>query len=511
MVSCGVPEAAAMTDAPVRRRLATAGFALGPIAALAVWVLPLPVSSQAHTLAGILAWVVIYWITEPIPIPATALLAPVAAVALGVGGAKNVFAPFAHPVIFLFIGSFLIAEAMIVHGLDRRIAYWVLTRRIIGENPVRILFAVGLLAAGMSLWVSNTATTAMMLPIATGMLGALAGARRDAQDAPVSPTAWRYSTGLMLMVAYAASVGGLGTVIGTPPNLIGKGLIEERLGVDIGFVQWMQFGIPIVIVTFAALFILLYSLHPPDLGSLRGAAAFLASQRDGLGAMGRGERNAAIAFGTAVTLWLAPAAIALTWGADSAAARWYDRHIPEAAVALIGAGLLFVLPVDWPARRFTLSWEEAERIDWGTILLFGSGLALGELMFQTGLSEAIGRGAAQALGADSLWTLTAFAIALGIVLSELTSNTASATMVIPVVIAIAQGAGVSALPPALGACLGASFGFMLPISTPPNAIVYGSGLIPIQRMIRAGILLDLVGFVVIWAGLRVLCPLLGLL
>ncbi|MEW6684187.1 MAG: DASS family sodium-coupled anion symporter [Nitrospirota bacterium] len=506
-----MPEPSVTTDGPTRRRLAAVGFALGPVAALAVWVFPLPVVPQAHALAGLLAWVVIYWITEPIPIPATALLAPVAAVALGVGSAKDVFAPFAHPVIFLFIGSFLIAEAMIVHGLDRRIAYWVLTRPVIGESPARILFAVGLLAAGMSLWVSNTATTAMMLPIATGMLGALAGARRNAQEASPSPAAWRYSTALMLMVAYAASIGGLGTVIGTPPNLIGKGLIADRLGVDIGFVQWMQFGIPIVIVTFAALLVLLYALHPPDLGSLTGVAAFLARQRAALGAMGRGERNAAVAFGTAVILWLAPAGLVLIWGADSGVANWYDRHIPEAVVALIGAGLLFVLPVDWPTRRFTLSWEEAERIDWGTILLFGSGLALGELMFQTGLSEAIGRGAAQALGADSLWTLTAFAIALGIVLSELTSNTASATMVIPVVIAIAQGAGVSALPPALGACLGASFGFMLPISTPPNAIVYGSGLIPIQRMIRAGVLLDLVGFAVIWAGLRVLCPLLGLL
>ncbi len=491
--------------------MAAAGFALGPAAALIVWNIPLDVSASAHALAAILAWVVIFWITEPIPIPATALLAPVAAVAFGVGGAKEVFAPFAHPIIFLFIGSFLIAEAMIVHGLDRRIAYWVLTRRVIGESPGRILLAVGLLSAGLSLWVSNTATTAMMLPIATGMLGALASARRNTQDGPASPTAWRYSTALMLMVAYAASVGGLGTVIGTPPNLIGKGLIADRLGVDIGFVAWMQFGVPIVVVTFAALFVLLYALHPPDLGSLTGAADFLARQRAALGAMGRGERNAAVAFGTAVALWLAPGGIALIWGADSALAGWYDRHIPEAAVALIGAGLLFVLPVDWPARRFTLSWEEAERIDWGTILLFGGGLALGEMMFQTGLSEAIGRGASQALGADSLWTLTAFAIALGIVLSELTSNTASATMVIPVVIAIAQGAGVSALPPALGACLGASFGFMLPISTPPNAIVYGSGLIPIERMIRAGILLDVVGFAVIWAALRILCPLLGLM
>jgi sodium-dependent dicarboxylate transporter 2/3/5 len=492
------------------RFLPTLGFVLGPLAALTVWVVPLPVSGEAHALAGILAWVVIFWITEPIPIPATALLAPVAAIVLGVGNAKDVLTPFAHPVIFLFIGSFLIAEAMIVHGLDRRIALWVLTRRAVGENPARILLAVGLLSAGLSLWVSNTATTAMMLPIATGILGALAGVRRDDANQPASPRAWHYSTGLLLMVAYAASVGGLGTVIGTPPNLIGKGLIEERLGVDIGFAQWMQFGVPIVVVTFAALFVLLYALHPPDLGSLTGVAAFLSRQRAALGAMNRGERNAAIAFGTAVTLWLAPAGIVLLWGADSGVAAWYDRHVPEAVVALIAGGLLFVLPVDWAARRFTLSWEEAERIDWGTILLFGSGLALGELMFQTGLSDAIGRGAASWLGADSLWTLTAFAIALGIVLSELTSNTASATMVIPVVIAIAQGAGVSGLPPALGACLGASFGFMLPISTPPNAIVYGSGLVPIQRMIRAGILLDVVGFAVIWIGLRVLCPLLGL-
>lgn len=498
------------TSDVVRNPLASAGFVLGPVAGLVVWLSPLSLPPSAHALAGLLAWVVVFWITEPIPIPATALLAPVAAVLLGIGGAKEVFAPFANPIIFLFIGSFLVAEAMIVHGLDRRIAYWVLTRRVIGESPVRILFAVGLLSAGLSLWVSNTATAAMVLPIATGMLGALAEVRRKASGRPASPSEWRYSTGLMLMVAYAASIGGLGTLIGTPPNLIGKGLIADRLGVDIGFVGWMGFGLPITVAGLAGLFVLLYALHRPDLGPLTGVAAFLARQRAALGPMGRGERNAAVAFGVAVTLWLAPAGILAVAGPDSGAARWYDAHVPEAVVALLAAGLLFVLPVDWAKRRFTLSWQEAERIDWGTILLFGGGLALGELMFRTGLSDAIGHGAAGWVGADSLWTLTAFAIALAIVLSELTSNTASATMVIPVVIAIAQAAGVSALPPALGACLGASFGFMLPVSTPPNAIVYGSGLVPITRMIRAGVLLDVVGFVVIWTGLRILCPLLGL-
>ncbi|MEO5657167.1 MAG: DASS family sodium-coupled anion symporter [Nitrospiria bacterium] len=488
----------------------TAGFVLGPTAGLAVWLAPLPLASPAHTLAAIMAWVVVFWITEPIPIPATALLAAAAAIVCGVGGAKEVFAPFAHPIIFLFIGSFLIAEAMVVHGLDRRIALWVLTRGVIGESPARILGAVGLLSAGLSLWVSNTATAAMLLPIATGILGALAAARGPSTGA-VSPVSWRYSTGLMLMVAYGASIGGLGTLIGTPPNLIGKGLIAERLGRDIGFVEWMGFGVPIVIVSLIGLFGLLYLLHRPDVGSLDGVGAYLAREREALGPLSPGARNAAIAFGAAVTLWLMPAALALLLGPTDPIVKWYDAHVPEAVVALLAAGLLFVLPVDWRSRRFTLSWQEAERIDWGTILLFGSGLALGDLMFKTGLSEAIGRGASAWLQADSLWAITGLAIALGILLSELTSNTASATMVIPVAIAIAEGAGVSALPPALGACLGSSFGFMLPVSTPPNAIVYGSGLVPIGQMIRAGILLDIAGFFIRWGALRVLCPLLGLI
>jgi sodium-dependent dicarboxylate transporter 2/3/5 len=352
----------------------------------------------------------------------------------------------------------------------------------------------------------------MMLPIAGGMLAALAQQSNDpATGRHSSPARSSYETGVMLMVAYAASIGGLGTLIGTPPNLIGKGLISERLGVDIGFAQWMQFGMPIVLVTFVALFGLLYFLHKPAVGALRGAATVLARQRAALGPMRRGERNAAVAFSVAVTLWLAPAVLTLLGGTDSPLTRWYDAHLPEGVIALLAAGLLFILPVDWPTRRFTLSWEEAERIDWGTILLFGSGLALGELMFKTGLSEAIGRGAVTWLGVDGLWAITGFAIATGIVLSELTSNTASATMVIPVVIAIAESAGVSALPPALGACLGASFGFMLPVATPPNAIVYGSGLVPIGRMIRAGFLLDVIGLFVIWGALRVLCPLLGLM
>ena len=196
---------------------------------------------------------------------------------------------------------------------------------------------------------------------------------------------------------------------------------------------------------------------------------------------------------------------------EQAAAKWLNDRLPEAVVALVAAILLFVLPVDLKRGRFTLSWDEAVRIDWGTILLFGGGLALGTLMFETGVAHAMGRALTSKLGVQSLWALTGVAIALGIILSEATSNTAAANMVIPVVIGIAQSANVSPIPPALGACLGASYGFMLPVSTPPNAIVYGSGLVSIPSMVRAGVIFDVIGFVIIWVGLRLLCPMLGLM
>lgn len=186
-----------------------------------------------------------------------------------------------------------------------------------------------------------------------------------------------------------------------------------------------------------------------------------------------------------------------------------DGH-DEPVVALLAALLLFVLPVRLRDAEFTLTWEDAVRIDWGTILLFGGGLALGTLMFETGVADAMGAVLTSQFGFSSMWGLTLAATALAIVLSEATSNTAAANMVIPVVIAVAQATGVNPVPPALGACLGASFDFMLPVSTPPNAIVYGTGLVPIPKMMRAGVLFDVFGLVIIWTGLRVLCPLLGL-
>jgi sodium-dependent dicarboxylate transporter 2/3/5 len=288
------------------------------------------------------------------------------------------------------------------------------------------------------------------------------------------------------------------------------GLISQQAGVRISFFGWMKFAVPLVVVMFGVLFGLLYLLHRPgrlELGALR---EFLKAERRQLGRMNPGERNAALAFLVAVALWISPGVVGILAGADSRAFRWFDEHLPESVVALLAAGLLFLLPVDWKKRRFTMDWGQAARIDWGTILLFGGGLSLGDLMFKTGLADVLGRGLVTSLSLSTMWGLTAVATALGIVVSELTSNTASANMVIPVMIAMAKAIQVNPVPPAIAACLGASYGFMLPISTPPNAIVYGSGMVPITRMLRAGIFFDILGFIVIWLGLRLLLPLLGM-
>jgi sodium-dependent dicarboxylate transporter 2/3/5 len=233
----------------------------------------------------------------------------------------------------------------------------------------------------------------------------------------------------------------------------------------------------------------------PALTSIR--SDWVKEQRAALGSWKRGEINVMVAFLTTVFFWLLPGILSLALGKKSEVVEWFDTHMPEATVALLGALLLFMLPIQGRPFRATITWKEATRIDWGTILLFGGGLALGNLMFQTGLAEWIGHGLAEAFAANSQLGLTILFTGVAILVSETTSNSASATMVVPVAIAVARAAGVETLPVALAACLGASMGFMLPVSTPPNAIVYGSGCIPITKMIRYGLLLDVMGFLVI--------------
>jgi solute carrier family 13 (sodium-dependent dicarboxylate transporter), member 2/3/5 len=473
------------------RRRRTAGLVLGPVTLVLLLLAPLPLAAPAHRLAAILAMMVVLWITEALPLAVTALIGPVLAIILQIAPARVAFAPFADPIIFLLIASFMIAEAMFVHRLDRRIAFSALSSKAVGSSPVRILLAYGGVAAGISMWISNTATTAMMFPIGLSIVSHLTEGRES------DPRCREFAAVMMLMTSFGASVGGIGTPIGTPPNLIGIGMLSRIAHVEISFFQWMLIGVPIVILLFAFLVAYFYwrSLRGLELEAHRPDR--IKDELRRLGPPSAGQRNTLIAFGATVALWLLPGVLGILGAGSSRFARAYSESVPESVAAMVGAILLFLLPVSWRARRFTLGWEEAVRIDWGIILLFGGGLAMGELAFSTGLAESMGRGITGWLPAHSDVSLTIVFTATAIIMSEAASNTASANMIVPVAIAVAQAAGVRPTEPALGATLGASMGFMMPISTPPNAIVYSSGYVPITSMMRHGIALDIAGFIVI--------------
>jgi sodium-dependent dicarboxylate transporter 2/3/5 len=481
----------------VRRRV---GSVLAPLAFVLLIVLPTPgLAPAAHRLAAVLAAVVLLWVTEALPLPVTALLGASLCVVLGVAPAKDVFAPFADPLMFLFIGAFILARAIFLHGLDRRFAYAVLSLPWVGARPSRILLAFGVVTAFISWWISNTATTAMMFGIGLSILAAL---RAPGAGVVIDP---RYATGLMLMTSFAASIGGLATPVGTPPNVIGLSFIRSLVGVEISFFEWMLIGVPIVLLLFGFLYAYLNAVAPAGIRELASGAEQIRRERERLGPWTRAQRSVVIAFSITVALWIVPGVVAIAAGEQSAAYQTLTRRMPEGVAALLGALLLFVLPGD---EGRAISWQEAVQIDWGVVLLYGGGFALGVLSFQTGLAEALGRGLTSLLPIHGSFGMLLASILVAVILSETTSNTAAANMVVPVVISIARAAGVDPLEPALGATMAASLGFMLPVSTPCNAIVYGSGLIPLGKMIRHGLMLDLAGMVVILVLVRSLVPLL---
>lgn len=480
------------------------GYILAPLVFILVLLLPFEsLKPEAHRLAAVMGAVIVLWITESLPLPVTALLGAAMCVCLRVAPAKDVFAPFADPLMFLFIGSFILARAIFLHKLDKRVAFGVLSLPIVGARPSRILFAFGATTAFLSAWISNTATTAMMFAIGMSILGFLF----DNESPQSQAVSRKYATALMLMTSFAASIGGLATPIGTPPNVIGLGFIRQLIGVEISFFKWMIIGVPVVVLLFLFLYFYLNYLCPAGVTEIDGSSRLIAEERAKLGAWTRGQRSVVIAFAVMVMLWIVPGFIALLYGETSAFYKSINSRVPEAVAALIGAGLLFLLPGDKRGER-AITWNEAVKIDWGVVLLYGGGFALGVLSFQTGLAESIGRNLTAQLPIKGELSLLIASTLVAVLVSEATSNTASANMVVPVVISIANAAGMDAFAPALGATFGASLGFMLPVSTPCNAIVYGSGYVPISRMIRYGVLLDVVGVIVIVVLVSLCAPLL---
>jgi sodium-dependent dicarboxylate transporter 2/3/5 len=450
----------------VRRRV---GQIFAPLGFVVMMLLPLPgLTSQGHALAAITVLTVILWITEAIPLAAAALLAPALAVLLGVTNATDAFAPLSSPLIYLFMGGFMLALGLAEQGLDRRAALWLLGRRWIAGSPARASAAIAVATFLVSMWISNTATTAMMIPVALGLCSTIRAAAPPGEQHRFD----RHAEGMLLGLTYAASLGGIATPVGTAPNVIALGMLERQLELRIDFFQWMSFALPTAAL--ALVFVVLYARwrFPSPIARLDALADNVEAELRRLGPMSAGERRAAAVFMLAVAGWLTPAILKLSLGPGHPYTAWANGGLDEGVVALLCGVLLCLLPSGKGDGRPVLGWERAMQLDWSTLLLLGGGLSLGKLMFETGLAKAMANGALAAVGplAESPLGLLFFSTALVLVLTEITSNVATTSMMVPVLLAIAQAGGNDPLPTVLCVTMAASFAFMLPVSTPPNAL-----------------------------------------
>ena len=471
---------------------------------------------DARTVAAVGVLMATWWVTEAIPLSATALIPIVAFPAFGVVAVAEVTADYGDDIVFLFLGGFLIAIAMQKWHLHRRIA--LLTLRTVGTSPTRIVLGMMIATAFLSMWVSNTATTLMMLPIALSVLALVVERVGTANDdvrpgAPLSetvrdPRVRTFGVGLVLSIAWSASIGGLGTLLGSPPNAIVAGYIRDQMDSELSFLGWMQLGVPIVVVfVLLAWLIITRVLFRTDLSEIPGGREMIQRELDDMGPTSPAEKRVLAVFAGAAFLWVVPGILS-EFPAVEAVLPWLG-DLDDTAIAIAAGLALFLIPSattppDEPEPadgsrkyRMTLVWDDAQKgLPWGVLLLFGGGLALAGAVSESGLDEFIGASVA-GLGVLPILLLVAAVVAIVLLLTELTSNTATAATFIPVLGGVALGIGADATTLLIPAALAATCAFMLPVGTPPNAIVFGSGVVTIGQMVRGGVVLNVVGVVLI--------------
>lgn len=437
--------------------------------------------------AAVAAWMVCWWMIEATPIAVTALLPIILFPIMGISDLKGTTANFANPTIYLFMGGFMLALAMEKTGLHKRIAFFIL--RLTGNHANGIILGFFITTALLSMWVSNTATALMMLPIALSVIQLLethAGQGRNFKN---------FAFVLTLGIAYAATIGGLGTVIGTPPNVVTKGYIEDLTGQQVSFLSWMILGVPLVIVLLGLCYTVMIFVFPNRLGRIQEIDQVLNELRVSLGRMKKEEKLVVAVFSLTATAWIVGGLIN-----NFTNTKYFDDTI----IAMVGGLLMFLIPTSLKDKKFILEWPDVRRLPWDILLLFGGGLSLAHGMDKSGIMEALGKMMSES-GISPHWMLLLM-ITLVLALSELMSNVALAGIFVPVAISIARFSGQDVLMYAVTCGIATSYGFIMPIATPPNAIVYGSGHINIKQMAKAGVWVNILAILVTFFLVQWLVP-----
>lgn len=452
---------------------------LGPLVMLTTLFMDPPsagLSVEAWRTAGLAFWMASWWISEAVPIPAASLLPLFIVPLAGIANIKAVAAPYAHPLIFLFLGGFLISIAMERWNLHRRIA--LKTMLLAGSKPSIQVLGIMLVTAFLSMWMSNTATAVMMLPIALSVIKIVTD--RD-------PNNDKFGKAMLLSIAYGASIGGIATLIGTPPNALMAAYLSDSYGIEIGFGQWMKLGLPLSLIMLVLTWVWLTKIsYKVDQAGDVSAKSVFREQLSKLGAMSAGEKKVLFIFLFAALGWIFRPYIAKATGIG----------LSDTGVAMAAAILLFTLPVRSGSNERVLDWESAKNVPWGILILFGGGLALASKIKASGLADFI---ALQIQGADTISLLAGILVVTALItfLTEVTSNTATAAGFLPLLGPVAESITGTPMIWVIPAAIAASCAFMMPVATPPNAIVFGSGQIRMGDMIRAGFLLNIIAIALI--------------
>ncbi len=468
-----------MTRFPLVKKL---GFISGPILfAILFWFPETLISEVGDKVLAVAAWMVIWWITETVSISVTALIPLVLFPLIGVMDIKEVASNYSSPIVFLFFGGFVMALALEKVNLHKRIALNII--KLTGTSANKVILGFMIATALMSMWISNTASTVVMLPIALSVIHLLI----DDEDG-FTKNDQNFALSVMLGIAFSANAGGIATIIGTPPNSVLIGFLENEYQIEISFLEWLLFGLPFSVLLIAIVYVVLVKwIYPNHRLQLKASKEVIDNELQKLGKMNTREKRVLIIFAVTILLWILRIFIN----------KWLPGlGLTDTSISMIAAFAMFAIPFKFNVGDFILDWKDTQRLSWGILILFGGGLALAAGMSKGGIVDLIAQFAAdnQALGITVMVTIL---IILMLFLTELMSNVALTAVMVPVVAGICIGFGVPMLYVLIPVTIASSCAFMLPMATPPNAIVFASGYIKVHQMVRAGFFLNVISVVLL--------------